>query len=455
VTEPANPAASEHIVRESLAAADRRRRGREASRRLWQAAPAVAFGVLALAALACWTGWPAIVPLAALGLSLLGLIVFRMAAARARPVSDAAAAAIDASAALGGELRSAAWFAGRPRDEWAQLHVDRAARRVAAVDWAQFYPAPRPRRAQLSTLVIVGASVALALTIPERTGIGSTAAMASRRVPESGRVPSDALAMLTPELQRQLEELLAAAERGDGTNAEALAGDDELQALLNQLGQLRDPEVLEALARALANQDTPARTAAEDMQALAERAMRAAESTALPKEMQEALERLSDELQIAGAEQARREAGDAPTQGGEGDPAESKPGGSQDVSIQFSKEADASGSAGMVMVNSPESRDSGGAPGGGVGGAGSDETAGAPGPAIEATLKQEIVEASQDSEGAEIESDIRRKTEHGDARVGFTNSAPAGFDKARTAAPPPVPEARRPGVQTYFVRKPQ
>ena len=50
---------------------------------------------------------------------------------------------------------------------------------------------------------------------------------------------------------------------------------------------------------------------------------------------------------------------------------------------------------------------------------------------------------------------LRRKTEQGRSTVGFTQGAAGQFDKSRAAAPPPVPEARRSGVQSYFVRKPQ
>ncbi|MGH9310301.1 MAG: hypothetical protein ACRD1U_13060 [Vicinamibacterales bacterium] len=457
MAEPEIPSPSERLVRNGLAAAERRRRAREASRRLWRAAPAVASAILLVAALAWWAGWRAIVPLSAFGLGAAGLGIFAVVARRRHDVSDTAATAIDADASMGGELRSAAWFAARtPRDEWAEFHLHQAAERIARIDWEELYPTIRPRRAQLVTATIMAGALALALTIPERAGLGSNAALATSRAPGADRAPTGSLAMLTPEMQRQLEALLAAAEGNDTSRTAALAGDAELQALLDKLGQLRDPETLEALARAMANQNAAERSAAEDMQALADRARRAAESASLTPRMKEALDKLSDELQIARSEQAGENAGnEATAPGSEGDRADSNAAsGAQDVTIQFAKQADAGGGAGVVMMSSPEKGNSGGAPGGGVGGAGSDETTGAT-TKIEAALKQEIVEASQDNPGAQVETDIRRKTEHGDATVAFTNSAAASFDKARTSAPPPVPEARRPGVQTYFVRKSQ
>jgi hypothetical protein len=50
-------------------------------------------------------------------------------------------------------------------------------------------------------------------------------------------------------------------------------------------------------------------------------------------------------------------------------------------------------------------------------------------------------------------TDVHRKTEEGAATVGFARSASRTFDRSRAAAPPPVPEDRRQGVQTYFIRK--
>ena len=107
-----------------------------------------------------------------------------------------------------------------------------------------------------------------------------------------------------------------------------------------------------------------------------------------------------------------------------------------------------------MMMSSPDEQ-GGGPPGFGVGGAGAQEQAAAAAAALAAAFKQEMVEASQDNPGDNVETEIRRKTEQGSSKVGFTQGAAGQFDKSRAAAPPPVPEARRSGVQSYFVRKPQ
>jgi hypothetical protein len=322
------------------------------------------------------------------------------------------------------------------------------------MNWQTLYPLPPARRAQLATAVVTVATIALSMTIPERVGMNSTAAAA---VPPNLR---DALAkealMLPPELQQQLAALLAALESGDQTTAAALAGNQDLREMLEKLNQLNDTQLLEALARTMAEEaGAENRSAAEDMQSLAERARRAAESATLSREMQEALDKLADELEIAKPEEGARGEQSGQTAGGQpqGESGEAGENGAQDVAIQFARESDTSGGA-SVMMMSEDAQPGAGPPGAGAGGAGAPDTAGATA-GIEAALKQEMVEASQDTTGSNVETEVRHKTEHGNATVAFTGGAAGTFDRARAAAPPAVPESRRPGVQTYFVRKPQ
>jgi hypothetical protein len=462
ITVPATESStSSRTVREGLAAADRLRRSRAASRTLWRVAPLVAGVVLASAAVAFGARWPAAVPLGLVAAGLVGLAAYALLSRRRQPVSDAAAAVIDADAGLAGELRSAAWFAARGTgDEWAQFHLDTAAAGLARVDWRALYPRVRARRAQAITAALTLAAVALSLTIPDRVGVGPGLSAAPRdgRAPGAAGKPGQPM-LLTPELQAQLEALLAAAESQDQARADALANSAELRDMLNQLNRLGDQALLDALARALAEnagRDSAA-SAAQDRNALAERARRATEMASLPPGMKEALEKLADELDTGGETDpdasdaaAALDAGAPEGQTGQSAAA----GGSQDLSIQFAQEAEAGGGASMLMMSSPENQQGSGPPGAGVGGgAGSDAATGAAA-GIEAALKQEVVEASQDRAGANVETEIRRKTEHGDATVAFTGTGSADFDRSRAAAPPPVPEARRTDVQSYFIRKP-
>jgi hypothetical protein len=74
-------------------------------------------------------------------------------------------------------------------------------------------------------------------------------------------------------------------------------------------------------------------------------------------------------------------------------------------------------------------------------------------PDFEQALRRETVDASADTPGANVLSEVRRKTEHGQATVAFSHSASGPSDASRAAAPPAVPEGRRASVQTYFTRK--
>ena len=81
------PSAAGDAVRAALAAADRRRRAREASRLLWRAAPVIAGAGLAVAVLRRWTLWSAWTP-------ALVLIAGAAALARLHPDRDAGAGAL-------------------------------------------------------------------------------------------------------------------------------------------------------------------------------------------------------------------------------------------------------------------------------------------------------------------------------------------------------------------------
>jgi hypothetical protein len=455
---PHNPDSAEQIVRAGLAAGDRRRRGREASRYLWRIAPALAVLGVCTAVAARWIGWSRLVPVGLLAAGFLALLVFAFVSRRTRPLSDAVATSIDGEAGMRGELRSANWFAAREgRDAWAEFHLLKAADRLQTIDWTELYPAIRARRAQAATLVLVVAAILLTFVMPEQIGI-RPAASAESVPPKEPASDTVVGRILDPELQRMLEELLAAASAGTLPSAEAMAADDQMREMLKKLNLLSDAELLAALQRALAaNPDLQAKAASQNMKALAEQAKRTFAEAGLPKDLQEALEKLSDEMELASGEES--EAGDeanaaagGPEQGQMGQ--SSNPGASEELSIQFAKSAEEGGGAGMMMMASQDSSQSGGPPGSGVGGAGGQDAA-ASDAILEAALKKEMVEASQDTAGENVETDIRRKTEHGDATVGFTGSAAGRFDRTRATAAPPVPEARRSGVQTYFVRKPQ
>ena len=74
-------------------------------------------------------------------------------------------------------------------------------------------------------------------------------------------------------------------------------------------------------------------------------------------------------------------------------------------------------------------------------------------PDIAKALRHEVIEAHEDDVSGDVHSEERRKTERGTAATTYSRTAAGRFDGSRAVAPPPVPEARRAGVQTYFTRK--
>jgi hypothetical protein len=450
------PSAAAAAVRAALAAADRRRRAREASRLLWRAAPVIAGAALAVAVARRWTGWSAWTPSAVVVIGVVALAAYIFVVTRPRALADRAAAAVDLDAGLAGELRSASWFANRQaRDEWTELHLERAAARLSNVDWSRLYPIVRAPRARVASILMIAGALALTFGLPQRASArrpADTLASQATKAAAPGPLMQPDGILLPPELMAKLQELLDAAQSGNTEAAERLASNEELRELLNKLAQ--DPELLAKLARALAAADPKKGPTAKELKELAERARRAADMAAMSEDMREALEKMADEAaqESASNEEGRPMSSDGPQQGdtGETNAASSM----QELSVQMARQADPGGGAGIMMMSNPGENGSG-PPGAGVGGSGSDETAAAAAAALAAAFKQEVVEASQDNPGDNIDTEVRRKSEQGSSKMGFTHGAAGQFDKSRAAAAPPVPEARRNGVQSYFIRKSQ
>lgn len=437
------------LVRAGVARADRLRRSQAASRRLWRAAPAGAGLCACAAAGSRWAGWPPALPLGILALEVAASCVYVYSTRRDRTISDTAAAEIDTHAALGGELRSASWFASREcQDPWVAVHVARAAGRMQAIDWAALYPAVRARRAKIATSLMVIAALALALPVPGRAGVDAQGPVLSG--PSRGKAVQTTL---PADLQKQLEDVLSRAEHGGtapgGGKTLTAAEVHDLLARLEQFGHLQ--------ASTSNEPGKPPAPGAEDLKAFAERAKRASEMAALSPAVRDALSQVSENLsdasdtQPATAKDPQQATGSADM--ATGDAALSKtPSNKSEVSIQSVKEAGAAGGTSVVMMSSQDS--TGGQDSGmGLGGGSSQNKGGGRMPEIGAALRRETIEAQVDGLGENITTDIRRKTERGDATVGYAHTAPPAFERGRSTARPPVPERRRAAVQSYFIRK--
>jgi len=362
-----------------------------------------------------------------------------------RPTTDAVAAAVDADAGLGGELRSAHWFESQPdRDVWADYHLGGAVTRARAVDWAGLYPRNWSGRAWAATAVCAIGVVALAFRVPVRAGAATETAFF-----DAGQPGAD----LPLDLQEKLARLMAQLEDvslDKDAKAVSLAEMKELMAKL-------DPETQKKLAEALDKRVGADPKAAKDALAAGEKPDVAQTTDRdLPDDVKWALENMAAKGAQADEQKPGLADPAAPTKPGEAGPgtlkSQAETGAKADQSAPIMREA-TSDEPGKKMIG-------GGGPMGGDSkpGAGkSDSTVKGAAEAllVAQALRKELVEANADALGDNKEKeDLRRKTEQGTSSLGFTRAAtPGSYDPSRAAAPPPVPEARRSLLYQYFIRR--
>jgi hypothetical protein len=459
-----NPAGSSaEAVRTAVEAADARRRRRELSVWLWRTAPVLAGGCLVVAAVNWWLRGSITVPIAVIGTAWIYLLVYVRMHGRRHAVSDAMASRIDADGAFNDELRSANWFAARgERDEWADFHLDRAAARLSDADWQALYPPVSAARPRVMTAALFVAAVGFGFMTPGRWQVEARGPL---EVPVSGTAlaPGKAmdLQMLPEDLRKQIEDLLASAENRTGSARQQTEAAKMIWNMFTALNSDINAEKLKEVAKAMDPTGRgSAAEAAKKLNELAGRSVKAADTRELPADLRDALNKLGEAMvSTAAAEDKMAQAsGSQPPSSASGnDASESASDGApnlDDASIQMSRDSDASAGAGMMMMSSQLKAV--GNPSSGFGGAGSAGSKAAPGSAamgLADALRKETVEASADTTGDNVLSETRRKTEHGQATVGFTRGASGTSDRSRATAPPPVPEDLRGNVQSFFNRK--
>ena len=427
----------------AISEAARQRRARETSRLLWNIAPAIAALVLVLSLVVRWLHASPLIPLAVLAVACLMWAAFAFVRRRVDRVSDHTAATIDSEVHLDGELRSAAWFASQPSsDPWAEFHLQHAATRLESIDFSDHYPPIRAPRARIATGVMIAVTLVLAVAFPQRPRASAATSEAAPAAP-ARKVPTIAVEGVPPDLPQELEDLLAAIE--NERLAALRPGDAALLDALNKLQSIKDPEALAALARALASdrlQPLDDKTAMKD---LADRAQRDAGKTS-SSEIKDALDQLAKNLQKSDAEldSASLEKSD-----------ETEPNGGVDMAgaTESARDASAIAGVGMVALSKQDSAQADAPPGVGAGGASSSPNGGGTMPDIAKALRHEVIEAHEDDVSGDVHSEERRKTERGTAATTYSRAAAGQSDGSRAVAPPPVPETRRAGVQTYFTRK--
>jgi hypothetical protein len=432
-------------VRDLVAGADRRRRARLADARVqrlapWAAGLALAAGLTGrLMTDFLWIG------LAALGAGVVAVAVYASLERRARPTTDSIAAAVDADAALGGELRSAHWFEAQgERDRWADFHVDRATARARGVDWPALYPRVWSAKPWLVAGAFAAGVVAFTVRAP--------APRVSTEV--SGSSAGDLGVALPPDLQEKLARLMAQlndAALNPDAKAASLA---ELKELLAKL----TPEVQKQLAAALEQRALGAEPKAAPQGGDKNDAAAAAQKASgdLPEDVKWALENLAAKAAQADDRKPASTDPAAPTKPGDAGPgtlqSQAETGAKADSQAPIMREA-AADDAGKKMIG-------GGGPMGGDSQPGAGKTNSNVKGAAEAVLlaqalRKEMLEASADALGNNVDKeDLRRKTEQGTSSLGFTRVAvPRTSDPSRAAAPPPVPEERRSLLYKYFIRR--
>lgn len=217
----------------------------------------------------------------------LALAAWAMVRIGRHAAAERAARRMDADALLNDELVSAHWFAAHgPRTAWTDAQIDRAAARVAGVDWNAAQPAPRPRRAWVAAAVLVGVTVVL-LFVPTGT-IGGPAMLGARESADAKK--ADAIEMIETRIDEtemsdadrmRAEEILDELKREGLTSEEAKALMAELEKLLGRepldadalaemADALDDAPSIKDLAEALRNQQMA--EAAKQARELAEKA---------------------------------------------------------------------------------------------------------------------------------------------------------------------------------------
>ncbi len=448
---------SDSSLRATVAGIDRQRRSRAARTRVAQLAPWAAGVALLVALLSRWFGWtPALAGVVVAGV-VLALLARVWWGSRALPVSDAAAAAIDADAGMGGELHSAHWFAGRTSESatgeepeaaaWSAFHLTHAARRIQAVDWASLYPPVKAARQWMTSGALVAMAV-VALVVGPR----SRATMLRDQGLTSDEIAQAMLGdMLPDELQAKIDALLGEIAEGGLTEEGARLKMEELRDLL---GKLEEADLAQAEAAEARDGMKPSDDPGDQLAAKAEDAANA--NAGLPEDVRWSLEDLANRL--ANAQQNQSETN-------KNNPSASEQTGEQGNAAEGAEAAEMNQAAGMQMVREAASDAAEGQMMQGGGGAmGGDSRPGAGGnqggqgqmdlKALADALRQEMIEAQTDQLGDNIDTELRRKTEQSQAKVAFTRvPAPTTFDRSRAALPPPVPEAHRSLLQRYFNRR--
>ncbi|MBP6715614.1 MAG: hypothetical protein KA205_02030, partial [Acidobacteria bacterium] len=318
------------------------RRRRVLTRLMLRVVPFVAGSLLVAAALIRLTHLSPMIFWTLLALAAIGVAVFAWINGRVPAVTDASAAQLDADAALRGELRSAHWFATHPDgDAWTAFHLQGAAERVERISWPSVYP-PVP----VARVWVVSSLVALSAIVVVLSSAWPSARRAAGAAREGGEVAADIrpTSVLPPDLQKQLDDLIAAVQRGEIPMDTARAKAAELR---DQLAKL-DPALQNAMAKAMKEKPGGVETKMVDDPAaakLAEKAAKAAATADIPQDMKWSMEDLAAKL-----EKASQRSSDTGEKNSAGEKGEKGAGEKADASAQKGQSAEDAEKSGMQVT---------------------------------------------------------------------------------------------------------
>ena len=260
---------------------------------------------------------------------------------------------------------------------------------------------------------------------------------------------------LPPELRAQLEALLKQMAEGGDASKVAQASLEELKKLMAEV----DPELSAKLAEMLKKAQESGQLAEGAKPPEADADMAKNTSAGLPEDVRWAVDDLAERLANASRDRKTNEENPAASEetgemGAGSEQAASAEGANAEAQMKMSREAAADPGASKMMMSGAGAMGGDSRPGSGGNSGGKGQNALDP-LAIAQALRQELVEASMDTQGKNVEQeDRRRKTEEGEATVGFTRAAPpSNVERSRAQAPPVVPDARRALLFNYFIRE--
>jgi hypothetical protein len=436
------------IVRDAVTEGDRRRRRQAGHRLVARMLPYAAGAVLAVAAASRWLGWPPMAIAVCAGSAALALIVMYVAQIGRRDTGDCTAETIDRDARLGGELRSAHWFAAdSAHTAWTDYHVQRAADHVAGVSWSDIYPPVRAARAWMSSVAMIIGAAAILLWMPEWPSAEGLRSPISRDEKAGA-------AAVTPVIPQDIPKALALLAEGNLSPAEVqelaekvLADssiDSKLREQLEKLVEQAKQDAKSGAGSGQAGQPDLSKEGQEGqpspMDEQQEWALEDAASKMANQQAQKTPQNRPDSrsMEGQGAEKSKPSAGQQQPEGG----APEKEGG---------EPTDADGGAGLDVPSDTKGSPSHGAASSGADGSREFRPRDSE-KAIAEALKQEVIRPGQSPDGRTIQSEDRHRTEAARSGVAFANTNAAAGADVRADVTLPVPEARRALLERYFVR---